>query len=187
MAFAYEIMDGYGRFLCYVDRDNKQRGREERLTYNVRMLKSGLAVPYFIWPNINLFRKQGSLVEAVPAPAKFREFVNSHKRIKMARNFVIDARRAGVGIFSNQDPITLLPFELRYIAGRRSLSRYVLDMSKDLPNILKPTDYYLIPNEEDGLFMMSILCYCLRKEGTKLHNNKPLLFGAISCIFARRL
>jgi endonuclease YncB( thermonuclease family) len=165
MAFAYGVMDGYGRFLCYVDRDNKPREREGRLTYNERMLKSGLAIPYFIWPNINPFRKQGSLVEAVPSPAKFSEFVNSDKRIKMVRNFVIDARRAGIGIFDSQDPLALLPFESRYLAGRRNPNRYVLDMSKDMPTILKPTDYYLIPREEDRLFIDEYFMPLFEKKG----------------------
>jgi endonuclease YncB( thermonuclease family) len=155
MAFAHEVMDRYGRFLCYVDRnEDKPREREGRLTYNERMLKSGLAIPYFIWPNINpFFRKEGSLVEAVPAPEKFKEFVNNDKRIKIARNFVNDARRAGIGIFDKQDPLALMPFELRYLAGRRNPDRYVLDMSKDIPKLLKPTDYYLISKEEDRLFV----------------------------------
>jgi endonuclease YncB( thermonuclease family) len=165
MAFSYEVMDRYGRFLCYVDRDNKPTEQEGRLTYNERMLKSGLAIPYFIWPNINPFRKQGSLVEAVPAPEKFKEFINKDKRIKIARNFVIDARRAGIGIFSNQDPLLLLPFELRYIAGRRSPNRYVLDMSKDTPKLLKPTDYYLIQNEEDRLFIDDHFVPLFEKKG----------------------
>jgi endonuclease YncB( thermonuclease family) len=165
MAFAYEVMDGYGRFLCYVDRDNKPREREGRMTYNERMLKSGLAIPYFIWPNINPFRKQGSLVEAVPSPSNFREFVNSDKRMKMARNFVNDARRAGIGIFDNQDPLALMPFELRYLAGRRNPNRYVLDISKDMPTLLKPTDYYLIPKEEDRLFIDEHFVPLFEKKG----------------------
>lgn len=117
------------------------------------MLKSGLAIPYFIWPNINPFRKRGSLVEAVPAPEKFKQFINKDKRIKIARNFVNDARSTGTGIFDNQDPLFLLPFELRYLARRRKPDRYVLDTSKDVPKLLKPTDYYLIRNEEDRLFI----------------------------------
>jgi endonuclease YncB( thermonuclease family) len=165
MAFAHEVIDRYGRFLCYADRDNKPTEREGRLTYNERMLKSGFAIPYFIWPNINPFRKQGSLVEAIPAPEKFKEFIDKDKRIKLARSFVSHARSAGIGIFDNQDPLLLLPFELRYLARRRKPDRYVLDMSKATPKLLKPTDYYLVQNEEDRLFIDEHFVPLFEKKG----------------------
>lgn len=66
MAFAFEILDRYGRFLCYLDRDNNPQEREGRISYNERMLETGFAAPYFIWPNLNPFIKSGSIVEAVP-------------------------------------------------------------------------------------------------------------------------
>jgi endonuclease YncB( thermonuclease family) len=170
MAFAYEIMDRYGRFLCYVDRDNKPIEREGRLTYNEKMLKSGLAIPYFIWPNINPFRKQGSLLEAVPAPEKFKDFVNKDKRTKIVRNFVKDARSDGIGVFDKQNPLILMPFELRYLARRSKPDRYVLDMSKNTPKLLKPTDYYLIPNEEDRLFVDEHFVQLFQKKGYQIEN-----------------
>jgi endonuclease YncB( thermonuclease family) len=165
MAFAYEVMDRYGRFLCYVDRDNKPSELEGRLTYNERILQSGLASPYFIWPNINPFRRQKSLVEAVPLATKFKEFINRDERFKLARKFVSDARKSHIGIFDTQDRLLLLPFELRYLARRKAPDRYVLDMSKDRPKILKPTDYHLIPNEEDRLFIDEQFVPLFEKKG----------------------
>jgi hypothetical protein len=66
MAFAHEVTDRYGRFLCYMDTDNKPSKRDGRLTYNERMLKSNLAIPYFIWPNINPFRDAGQTIMHCP-------------------------------------------------------------------------------------------------------------------------
>jgi endonuclease YncB( thermonuclease family) len=170
MAFAYEVMDRYGRFLCYVDRDNKPSEREGRLTYNERMLQSGLATPYFIWPNINPFRRQKSLVEAVPLSTKFKEFIASDERFKLARKFVSDARSSHIGIYNTHDPLLLLPFELRYLARRKGPDRYVLDMSEDNPKILKPIDYHLIPNEEDRLFIDEHFVPYFEKKGYQVEH-----------------
>lgn len=166
MAFAYEIMDRYGRFLCYVDRDEKRKEkREGQLTYNERMLELGMAAPYFIWPNINPFRRYSSLKDAVPQPEMFKEIVDIDKRLTAARKFVSDARRSGYGIFDSNNPLLLLPFELRYIARRRKPDRYVVDLSKRNPKILKPTDYYLIQNIEDRLFIDEQFLPLFEKKG----------------------
>ena len=65
MAFANEIMNRYGRFLCYLDTHREKAERHGQLTYNEHMLQSGLAAPYFIWPNVDPFMGQSRLVDAV--------------------------------------------------------------------------------------------------------------------------
>ncbi|VFJ13651.1 hypothetical protein [Candidatus Nitrosocosmicus franklandus] len=58
MVFAFEIMDRYGRFLCFVDRTKTTEERQnDKLTYNEKLLKEGFSIPYFIWPNVNPFRE----------------------------------------------------------------------------------------------------------------------------------
>ena len=49
LAFAFEVMDGYGRLLCFLNVSEPDRARRPE-DYNLRMLRAGLAVPYFIWP-----------------------------------------------------------------------------------------------------------------------------------------
>jgi len=153
MAFSYEVMDGYGRFLCFLDRDNSPEERVGRITYNEKMLELGLAEPYFIWPNINPFRHKISLVDAVPSPDQLKNWVDNDTRFSQARKFVKDARSNHMGIFDTNDPLLLSPFELRFLARRNPPSRYVLDMSSNNPALLKPTDYYQISNPEDRLFV----------------------------------
>jgi hypothetical protein len=58
LAFASEVTDRYGR-LAYINLDQPGVPKAQRLeTYNERELKAGMAFPYFIWPNVNPFRKQ---------------------------------------------------------------------------------------------------------------------------------
>lgn len=66
MAFASEVIDGYGRLLCYLNRDQPRPPRPP--SYNERLLVAGAVLPYFIWPNVDPFRTQASLVAAVPRP-----------------------------------------------------------------------------------------------------------------------
>lgn len=46
LAFAFEVMDGYGRLLCFLNVSEPDRARRPE-DYNLRMLRAGLAVPYF--------------------------------------------------------------------------------------------------------------------------------------------
>lgn len=48
LAFASEVTDRYGRLLAYLNRHQASGPRP--LDYNARMLKTGFASPYFIWP-----------------------------------------------------------------------------------------------------------------------------------------
>lgn len=92
------------------------------------MLESGLAAPYFIWPNLDPFKKQPTLLDAVPAPADIAAIAGSG-RLKKARDFVAAARVNGLGIFG--DGLRLEPFELRLLAGQRAPDRWVIDLSAD--------------------------------------------------------
>ncbi|MPZ07867.1 MAG: hypothetical protein GEU26_15875 [Nitrososphaeraceae archaeon] len=154
LAFAYEIMDRYGRFLCYLDRDNTPQEREElRLTYNERMLQEGYAAPYIIWPNTDPFIQQQSIIDSVPDINSFQQVIGKSKRLKNARGYVKEARDASKGIFNSSNPLLLLPFELRYLARRSSPDRYVLDLSLDRPKLKLPIMYHEIQNIEDRLFV----------------------------------
>lgn len=69
LAFAGEVMDRYGRLLAYLHPDQPNTPAVQRLdSYNEWLLDAGWVSPYFIWPNINLFRRAGSITAAVPPP-----------------------------------------------------------------------------------------------------------------------
>lgn len=153
MAFSYEIMDRYGRLLCWLHQDLPRDQRGDRISYNEEMLKTGKAAPYFIFPNINPFRRK-PLLESIPDPSNFKRYVEEEDpSLPQARQNVKDARAQHLGIFDEDDPLMLMPFELRYLARREAPKRYVIDLNADDPVLLKPTNYYQIPNSEDRLFI----------------------------------
>lgn len=94
LRFAFEIMDRYGRFLCFINRNQpvEDDPSPRPLTYNVRMLLSGMASPYFIWPNINPWRSLGSITAAVIAPNTANATAEGERSLREARQAVKNAR-----------------------------------------------------------------------------------------------
>ena len=155
MVFGYEIMDGYGRFLCFINRNqpNRTKPAPRPLSYNERLLKLGQACPYFIWPNVNPWRKQDSVLEAVPDPKGMKRQAWLDRSLGRVRRDVAAARAAHRGIFHATDPLQLEPFELRFLSRRTPPSRWVIDLNADDGVLLRPENYYRIPNSEDRLFV----------------------------------
>jgi hypothetical protein len=151
LAFAYEIMDRYGRLLCFINRYQPKGKRP--LSYNERLLQAGVISPYFIWPNINPFRERRPLVKAVIEPKKAKEEAQRDKLLRRAREGVQRARRKGRGIFKLEDPLQLEPFEVRFLGDQRAPTRWVIDLSKNDDLLIKPQKYYTIKNQEDRLFV----------------------------------
>jgi hypothetical protein len=151
VAFAHEVMDGYGRLLGYLNREQASAPRPP--DYNGRLLAAGAALPYFIWPNVNPFRKQGALTDAVPVPGTAALLASREKALRDARLAVRAAREAGAGVFNRDDPLKLEPFELRFLAGRRAPNRWVIDLSSDSDQLLPPQRYIEIARPEDRLFV----------------------------------
>jgi endonuclease YncB( thermonuclease family) len=158
LAFAYEALDGYGRLLCYVhpDQPNAERG-ERRLSYNERMLGTGLAAPYFIFPNVDPFRSQGSLLKSAEEAQSPQTILRKARRLRDARNAVKAARAAhdgrGSGIFDRDNPLLFQAFELRFLADRRAPVRWIIDLSGDDKLLHHPQTYPDIPLEEDRLWV----------------------------------
>ncbi|WP_283134032.1 thermonuclease family protein [Rhizohabitans arisaemae] len=151
MAFAHEILDRYGRLLCYVNREQPTAPRPPY--YNERLLAAGHVMPYFIWPNVDPFVKQQSTPAlAVPAPGGALELA-SKGALGRAREAVRQARTGGLGLWNPADPLRLFPFELRYLAQRRAPDRFVVDLSDEGSELLHPQSYFRIPNPEDRLFV----------------------------------
>lgn len=151
LAFSAEITDRFGRLLAYINREQKATPRP--LDYNTRLLKDGLIAPYFIWPNINPFRKASSLKSAVLQPCSAKITAEQDSVLHDARAFVQAARLAQVGVFDAQDPLQLQAFELRFLGERRLPARWVIDLSQNDDVLIPPQDYHTIPNIEDRLFI----------------------------------
>lgn len=155
LAFAFEVMDGYGRLLGYLNREqpNPNEPEPRPLTYNERLLKAGRAFPYFIWPNINPFRKADSVLEAVPKPGTQRTLAENDVTLKRTAEFLEDAREKHLGLFDAMQPMLLEPFELRLLARRELPKRWVIDLSQNNDILLRPENYYQIPQPEHRLFI----------------------------------
>ena len=165
LRFAHEIMDGYGRLLCIIkpDEPNPSPGKRQE-SYNLRMLKAGLAIPYFIWPNLEPWRKQEFILKAVVKRGQAHALAEQKgSTLKTARKYVRDARKNTKGIFGdlNRDqsqtgPLQLMPNEIRFLGARRAPSRYVIDLNENTPwpdTLLHPENYYLVENLEDRLYI----------------------------------
>lgn len=177
LPFSYEILDTYGRLLSFVHPDLKNPEISEppahMESYNFKMLESGYSLPYFIWPNINPFRKEESVSKAAyNSPDEFREKMKNDNSLKKARTAVKNARCEEKGVFENAftfegttcKRLLLEAFELRFLSRQLPPSRYFIDFSSTSNQILKPTDYFrCLP--EDRLFIPSEYIPLFEKRG----------------------
>ena len=110
--------------------------------------------PYFIWPNVDPFRKQGSLVDSVLPPGTANhEAEKPGGALQVARQFVRDARAQHLGVFGPDDPLRLLPFELRFLARRSPPDRWVIDLGRNDDTLINPQAYFQVADPEDRLFV----------------------------------
>jgi hypothetical protein len=111
-------------------------------------------MPYFIWPNIDPFRRQGSLIDAVPQPGTANTLAEQQGgALQVARQFVRDARAQHLGLFERADPLRLLPFELRFLARRTPPERWVIDLGQNDDTLIVPQAYFQVADPEDRLFI----------------------------------
>ena len=154
MRFAFEVLDGNGRLLAFINRSqpNPQVPTPRPRDYNTRMLESGHALPYFIWPNIDPFRS-GSILGAAFRPGTTTEIVGETSKLREARESVKAARENGVGVFETGDPLLLEAFEVRFLGNQVRPKRWVIDLSRDETFLHHPENYWEIPFPEDRLFI----------------------------------
>ncbi len=153
LSFSFEVFDSFGRFLAFINRNqpNANTPSPRPLSYNDRMLENGMALPYFIWPNIAPFRK-ASILDAVFTPGTANQMAEASADLRRARNFTRQARANGSGVF-NANPLRFEAFEVRYLGRREAPNRAVIDLSRNDNVILQPQHYFRIPNAEDRLFI----------------------------------
>lgn len=158
MGFGFEVMDGYGRFLCTINREQPERTvpTPRPPTYNMRLLERGRAFPYFIWPNMNPWDRPDSVADAVIAPGEAATMAAENRELSMARTLVKKAREQHRGIFDAMDPLLLEPFELRFLCRRGLPSRHLIDLTSDSDELIPPSHYYRVPNSEDRLWIPSV-------------------------------
>jgi hypothetical protein len=155
LAFAYEVMDRYGRFLCFINRyqPNATTPEPRPMRYNERLVAAGKVSPFFIWPNIDPFRKENTVVAAVIPPGTAADLASADNALGAAREAIRTARAQRLGIFDAANPLRLQPFEIRFLARRLPPDRWVIDLSKNDNILTEPQEYYTIPNVEDRLFI----------------------------------
>lgn len=151
LAFAGEVMDRYGRLLAYVNRDEPDESQRP-LSYNERLLDAGAVSPYFIFPNVDPFRRQPSTVAAVPAPGSAPQ-VGASGALGRARASVKAARDRGDGIWADPGGLVLEAFELRYLAGRRPPNRWLIDLGQSSDVLIQPQRYTQVRFPEDRLWI----------------------------------
>jgi hypothetical protein len=152
LAFASEIMDGEGRLLAYVNRDQPENVAERPLSYNERLLEQGLVTPYFIWPNVDPFRRAGAVVDAVPKPGTQAELA-AKGSLGRARDWVKQSRKHHVGIYDAKDPLRVYPFELRFLARREAPTRWLINLMAHDNRLIPPQKYYTVAHAEDRLWV----------------------------------
>jgi endonuclease YncB( thermonuclease family) len=157
LAFAGEVMDRYGRLLGYLNRRQASATSPSPRpnSYNERLLEAGLVTPYFIWPNVNPFRRQRSALAAVPAPGTANQLAQAESSLRQARAWVAAARAQGIGVYQPADPLQLFPFELRFLSRRQPPDRWVIDLGRDDDLLVAPQRYFTIANPEDRLYIPS--------------------------------
>ncbi len=154
LAFEFEVFDSHGRFLAFVNRDQKNPTvpSPRPPTYNERQLERGVALPFFIWPNIDPFRDV-TLLDAVLEPGTAHDVAENSPSLKRARDFVEQARADKKGVFDPQDALRFEAFEIRYLARRQPPDRAVIDLSRNDDTLRAAQRYFEIPNPEDRLYI----------------------------------
>lgn len=169
MNFGFEVMDGYGRLLCTVNRNQPDATVPTRRppTYNIRLLERGRAFPYFIWPNINPWDKPDAIEQAVIPPGQARTMAENDRELRMARAAVRTARTRHLGVFDPMQPLLLEPFELRNLARRSSAQRYLIDLNSTSDQLIHPLNYPAVPHSEDRLWIPAAYVPLFQEAGWK--------------------
>lgn len=165
--FGFEVMDGYGRLLCMINRNQPQRTvpTPRPPTYNQRLLERGMAFPYFIWPNINPWDRPSSVTEAVIPAGKAKAMAESDSELVRVRSLVQQAREKHLGIFDMTNPLLLEPFELRFLSRRTPPGRHVIDLTSESNQLIPPDQYFKVPHAEDRLWIPSQYVPLFEKAG----------------------
>ena len=120
-----QVFDRYERPLGYLGVDGQD-------SYNYKMIETGLAIPYFIYPNAVSPTEKGFTLDTLE---KFRDAA-------------VNAREKKVGLWEYIDSM-LIPMELRYLTRREFPVKYCADVET---YVLYPPQFYFQVPIENRLF-----------------------------------
>ena len=164
IALCNDVIDTYGRMLGYAF-TALEKGEPHRRSYNLQMLEAGLALPYFIWPNIDPFRKVKPF-DAAYSPEKLYALMEKSKLMKELRSAVTKIRKAKKGIYNPKTGLILQAFELRSLARKSAPQRPFIDLKKHDEKIHSSTSY-LKTAPEDRLFIPEEFVPLFKQNGWK--------------------
>ena len=138
MSFDKEVFDRYGRALVYLS------GKDQE-TYNLKLVKEGYAIPYFIYPNAVSHNEYG----------RFQYYT-----IKKFREVLWNAQEKRKNIWKHTD--TIIPMELRFLTRRIPPGKYCADLENDL--LYSPQHYFKVPIENRLFFYPRDVLIAVDKE-----------------------
>jgi endonuclease YncB( thermonuclease family) len=139
VSFREQVLDRYGRPLIYLfNRDTKE-------SYNVELVRSGWAIPYFIYPNAVSLTEEGAW---------------EYDTIRLMQDAAIGAREKNLGIWEYIHDM-LIPMELRFLTRRELPSKYCADLQNNL--LYPPQQYYRVPLENRLFFYVEDVFAALQK------------------------
>ncbi|MBU7048456.1 MAG: thermonuclease family protein [Theionarchaea archaeon] len=136
--FKNQILDRYGRPLCYLLSRNEEN-------YNLRLVQSGWAIPYFIYPN---------------AVSATDEGVWEYDTINLVQDAAIEAREKNLGVWPYIHDV-LIPMELRFLIRREPPLKYCADLKNML--LYPPQQYYKVLIEHRLFFYSKDVLTALQK------------------------
>jgi endonuclease YncB( thermonuclease family) len=138
VSFKNQILDRYGRPLCYLLSRNNE-------TYNLKLVQSGWAIPYFIYPN---------------AVSATDETEWEYDTINLVQDAAVKAREENLGIWPHIHDV-LIPMELRFLIRRELPSKYCADLKNML--LYPPQQYYKVLIEHRLFFYSKDVVTALQK------------------------
>ena len=138
-SFRNEVLDRYGRALVNL------WCREGLMSYNLTLVRSGWAIPYFIYPN-------------AVSPTEEGEWEFS--TIEMMQDAAVAAREENLGIWKYINDV-LIPMELRFLTRREIPSKYCVDLRSNL--LYPPQQYYKALIENRLFFYPRDVCTAIQK------------------------
>jgi len=138
MSFEKEVFDKYGRALVNLS------GKDQE-TYNLKLVREGHAIPYFIYPN-------------AVSPNEYGRF--QYHNIKEYREALWNAQKKRKNIWKYAN--TLIPMELRFLTRRDSPGKYCADIQNDL--LYSPQYYFKVAIENRLFFYPKDVLIAVDKE-----------------------
>jgi len=121
ITFEKEVFDRYERALVYLSVKDGEN------TYNLKLVETGYALPYFIYPN-------------AVSPRNEDEW--NYDAMQKNRDIAVKAKEGNLGIWKYIDDV-LLPMELRFLTRRELPAKYCANLENNY--LYAPQQYFWVP------------------------------------------